>query len=113
MKLPKTVLVGSQPYSIVERDQESDGMLGESYAYTLPDSNLIVMRRSLPDSRKRQILIHELMHALVFTFGRNDRVEKNESFDDWEHHFITLTNEPLLMLLRDNPDLVEFLLHEA
>lgn len=112
MKLPKEIHVGSQVYSIVERTPDTDGMLGESYAYTLAESNLIVIRRDQPYARKRVILIHELLHALIFTFGRNDRVEKNENYDDWEHYFITLTEEPFVMLLRDNPDLVEFLLGE-
>ena len=113
MKLPKEVTIGAQTYRIVERPEAEDGMLGEAYAYTLVESNLIVMRRDLPLERKRSILIHELLHAVIFTFGRGDRVEKNESFDDWEHHFITLIQEPFLILLRQNPDLVEFLTYDA
>lgn len=113
MKLPKDVLIGAQTYRIIERSETDDGMLGQSYAYTLIESNLIVMRRDLPLERKRSILIHELMHAVIFTFGRSDRVEKNESFDDWEHHFVTLTQEPFLLMLRQNPDLVEFLTDDA
>lgn len=109
MKLPQQAYVGAQVYKIIERTESVDGMLRDAYAYTLVESNLIVVRRDLPLERKRSILLHELMHAVIFTFGRSDRVEKNESFDDWEHHFIVLIQEPLLMLLRDNPDLVDFL----
>ena len=112
MKIPKEILVGTQHYTVVERTPETDGMLGESYAYTLVESNLIVLRRDMPVSQKRKILIHELLHAIIFTFGRSDRVEKNDNFDDWEHHFITMTSEPLSMLLRNNPDLLDFLLAE-
>jgi hypothetical protein len=110
LKLPKEVLVGSQPFAVIERTPETDGMLGEAYAYTLVESNLIVVRRDLPAAHKRKILVHELLHAVIFTFGRSDRVEKNDNFDDWEHHFITMTSEPLVMLVRNNPDLVGFLL---
>lgn len=113
IRVPKDVLVGAQTYTILERNESEDGMLGEAYAYTLVESNLIVMRKNLPLDRKRSILLHELLHAVIFTFGRSDRVEKSESFDDWEHHFITLTQEPLVMLLRANPDLVEFLTDDA
>lgn len=109
MKLPKQIRVGSQYYRIVERAPEEDGMLGESYAYTLVESNLIVFRKDLPLDRKRSILIHELLHALIFTFSRTDRVEKNDNFDEWEHYFIGLVQEPLTLLIRDNPELVEFL----
>lgn len=112
-RLPREVIIGAQLYRIIERSESEDGMLGEAYAYTLIESNLIVMRRGLPMDRKRSILIHELMHAIIFTFGRSDRVEKSESFDDWEHHFITLTQEPLLMLIRQNPELIEFLTDDA
>lgn len=108
-KLPKSVLIGAQRYRIIERNESEDGMLGEAYAYTLVESNLIVMRANLPLERKRSILIHEILHAIVFTYGRSDRVEKNESFDDWEHHFIVLIQEPWLVALRENPELVEFL----
>lgn len=109
MKLPREVLIGSQTYKIIERTESQDGMLAEAYAYTLIESNLVVMRQNLPVERKRSILIHELMHAIIFTFGRSDRVEKNENFDDWEHHFVTLIQEPMVLLMRDNPDLVEFM----
>lgn len=112
IKLPKTVKVGSQTYKIIERLQNVDATLGGAYAYTLVDENLIVMRQDLHIERKRSILIHELLHALIFTFSRSDRVERNDNYDDWEHHFITMIQEPLTMLLRDNPDLVDFLLDD-
>lgn len=109
MKIPSKIRVGSQNYRIVERSPDDDGLLGESYAYTLVESNLVVMRKDLPIDRKRSILIHELLHALIFTFSRTDRAEKNDTFPEWEHYFIGIIEEPLTLLLRDNPELVEFL----
>lgn len=113
LRVPKSVVVGAQTYQIIERPESQDGMLGEAYAYTLVESNLIVMRQNLPLERKRSILIHEILHAVIFTYGRSDRVEKNESFDDWEHHFVVLVQEPMLLLLRQNPELVEFLTYDS
>lgn len=112
MRLPKSVKVGTQTYKIIERTAAIDATLGGAYAYTLVDENLIVMRQDLHIERKRSILVHELLHALIFTFSRSDRVEKNENYDDWEHHFITMLQEPLTMLMRDNPDLMDFLLED-
>jgi len=113
MKLPKEIKVGSQNYKIVERSETSDGMLGEAYAYTLKAGNLIVMRSDMPIERKRSVLVHELLHALIFTYSRSERKENDSSFDEWEHYFIGILEEPFTLLLRDNPELVEFLTYDA
>jgi len=42
MKLPKDVLIGAQTYRIIERSETDDGMLGQSYAYTLIESKDLV-----------------------------------------------------------------------
>lgn len=109
MKLPSKVKVGAQVYKVIERTQGEDGGLADALAYTLVESNLIVMRKDLPEDRKKSVLIHEIMHALVYSFSRQDRQEKNEDFDAWEHYFIGIMQEPFLMVLRDNPDLVSYL----
>lgn len=113
MKLPKSVRIGSQAYRIVERDQSEDGGLQDSLAYTLTETNLIVFRKDLPVDRKRSILVHELLHAIIYCYARQDTEKiSNENFDDWEHFFIATFQEPLLSVMRENPDLMEFLLGE-
>ena len=109
MKLPSKLRIGAQTYKVEERPQATDGGLTDALAYTLVESNLIVLRKDLPEDRKRSLLIHESLHALVYSFNRQDRQDKNEDFDGWEHHFIGIVQEPLLMLLRDNPELVQYL----
>ena len=52
--------------------------------------------------------MHEILHAVIFTFG-DHTVKGNETFDDWEHHFIYTLQEPLTLLLKENPDLVAYL----
>lgn len=109
MKIPTKVRIGAQNYKVSERLQTEDGGLTDALAYTLVESNLIVVRKEMPEDRKRSILVHEIMHALIYSFTRQDRQEKNEDFDGWEHYFIGIMQEPLLMVLRDNPDLVAYL----
>lgn len=108
MRVPKQVKIGAQIYRIIERSESEDGGLSDAYAYTLTAHNLIVLKKEGPADRKRSFLWHELLHALIFTFG--EHTAKNlETYDDWEHHFIYLLQEPLTMLLLDNPELVEYL----
>ncbi len=106
---PATIKIGSQTYRIERRAPKEDGGLSTALAYTLVESNLIVISNQLPTDRARSILIHELLHALIYSFTRQDTPDKLESFDDWEHHFIGIVQEPLTMLIRDNPGLIEWL----
>jgi hypothetical protein len=111
-KVPSAVTVGSQVYRIVERTPGEDGGLSDSHAYTLNASNMICLSVELPPARKRSFLMHELLHAMIFTFSQSERNDKSENHDEWEHYFIGLVQEPLVMLLRDNPDLLEYLTND-
>lgn len=112
MRVPKDIRVGSQTYKVAERLADDDGGLVDSYAYTLPDSNLIVLRKDAPIDRKRALLMHELLHAVIFTFG-NHTTSDMEDYQGWEHHFIYTLQEPMVLVLRDNPELVAFLVGDA
>jgi hypothetical protein len=110
--IPTRVKIGTQTYRIQQRAPKDDGGLGNALAYTLVESNLIVISNQLPTDRQRSVLIHEIIHALIYSFTRQDTPDKLESFDDWEHHFIGIIQEPLIMLIRDNPDLIAYLTAE-
>lgn len=114
-KLPSKIKVGSQTYAIYERHISEDAALSDSHAYTYTEGNFIVVNKDLNPQLQRRYLMHEVLHALMFVFGQNDRADKDERTDtneNLEHWFIYLIQEPLVMLLRDNPDLVDFLLSE-
>jgi hypothetical protein len=110
--MPTTIKIGSQTYRIQLRSPKDDGGLSTALAYTLVESNLIVVSNQLPADRQRSVLIHELLHAVIYSFTRQDTPDKLETFDDWEHHFIGIVQEPLTMLLRDNPDLLTYITAE-
>jgi hypothetical protein len=61
---------------------------------------------------KRVTLFHELLHAIRVTFGGSFQPSKNTDYDDWEHYFIGLYEEPVVLMLRDNPELAAYLLGE-
>lgn len=103
--------MGTQDWTIVEHTSKEDGMLYEdNYGYTLERRNMIVIDKDASDSRKKQVLIHEILHAIRFTFFTGNKMAPKLSFEDTEHYFIGMYEETLLMVLQDNPPLVEYLL---
>jgi hypothetical protein len=106
--MPKQIKVGSQIFKVVTRDPANDGMLQEAVGYSLDDQNLIVISNKLGESKKRQTLMHEILHCLKFAFYAG-HYPLTKDLDTWEHFFIHLYEEPLVMVLRDNPALVKYL----
>ena len=109
--IPKTIKVGTQVWTIVEHTSKEDGMLYEdNYGYTLERRNMIVLDKDASDTRKKQVLMHEILHAIRFTFFTGNKMNSKLSFEDTEHYFIGMYEETLLMVLKDNPELLEYLL---
>lgn len=109
-EVPKKVKIGPQWYRVEQRKTGDDGMLSdESHAYTLGQRNLIVLSSELDDSNKKQVLVHEILHAIHNTLGSFSKPGKSAEFSDWEHHFISMYEVGLLMVLQDNPNLVKYL----
>ncbi len=107
----KTVKIGTQVWEIIERSSKKDSELNEgTYGYTMDKYNQIIIDIDLPESRKRTTVLHELLHAIRFTYGGATTPTKGTSYTDWEHHFIALWEEPLVTVLQENPELVKFLL---
>lgn len=103
--------MGTQDWTIVEHTSKEDGMLYEdNYGYTLERRNMIVIDKDASDSRKKQVLVHEILHAIRFTFFTGSKMAPKLNFEDTEHYFIGMYEETLLMILQDNPLLVEYLL---
>lgn len=111
MKLPTSIKIGSHNWSVTEikRKNQPDG---ESYGYTNDKDASITIDSEMPTSVKRVTLVHEIMHAIRFTFGGSYQPPKTTSFEDMEHYFIGLYEEPLTLVLRDNPALVAYLLQD-
>lgn len=109
--IPATIKIGTQVWTIVEHTSKEDGMLYEdNYGYTLERRNMIVLDKDASDTRKQQVLMHEILHAIRFTFFTGNKMAPKLNFEDTEHYFIGMYEETLLMVLKDNPDLLKYLL---
>lgn len=114
-KMPTKIQIGTQDWTIIERSSNIDDALSSSaYGYTLDRSSTIVIDADATPSRKRQTLLHELLHAIRFSMGNpttpstnDDEVKATEA---WEHYFIGIYEEGLLLTLRSNPDILDYLL---
>lgn len=107
----KKIKIGTQMWEIVERSSKKDSELNEgTYGYTMDKHNQIVIDQDMPVSRKRTTLLHEVLHAIRFTYGGSTVPSKGTSYMDWEHHFIGIWEEPLVTVLQENPEFADFLL---
>lgn len=116
-KVPTKIKIGAQTWEIIERSRDDDGFINEdSYGYTLPKSNTIILDKHCPPSRKRQTLFHELFHAIRFSNGSSgikpdmENIQQDEVIATWEHYFIAMYEDTMLLVLRDNPSVADYLL---
>jgi Mlc titration factor MtfA (ptsG expression regulator) len=108
------IKIGAHRYQVQERAPHQDGMLNdEAHGYTLESSNLIVLSKDLPLSKKQTILLHEILHAIRFVNDGMPKPKAKDEFEDWEHYFIAMYESNLLAVLKDNPHLVEWLMEDG
>lgn len=68
--------------------------------------DIIIDALTLPESHVREVLLHELLHAVQGTFQIDvSSADKDERDEQW----VARTTSPVLLLLRDNPHLVRYL----
>lgn len=68
------------------------------------DPSLIMIKAGLSLGRTRLVLLHEILHGLLEHTGREDLPE--------EEAIVLALAPSLLMVLRDNPALVDYLMHD-
>lgn len=110
MPLPTSVKIGPQTFKIEFRDPAKDGMLNDgSHGYTLEAGNLIVVSKAIDISKQRVTLVHEMLHACKFVFDTYAFKKESADLDDIEHLFISIYENAFLMILQDNPELIDWL----
>lgn len=98
-KMPKAVKVGAHTYSVVrpkspkDGDTEVDGLC-EDYELRL------TVRSGLKRSRAQETAIHELLHTC--TDGTDVAI-------DIEEKLVGMIAPKLLQIIKDNPELMEYL----
>lgn len=119
LQVPKKIKIGAQVWTVVERSRSDDGMINDdAYGYTLQKTNVIVLDKDCPPSRKRQTLFHELFHAIRYSSGSSgikpnlEEVLPSEVIITWEHYFIAMYEDTMLSILRENPTLTRYLLEK-
>jgi hypothetical protein len=111
LKIPSQIKIGTQLWTVAEvKRKHSSALAAGTYGETVYKDNTIVLDVELTGSAKRVTLFHEVLHAIRFTFGGSYFPPKGTPFEDWEHYFIGLYEEPILLVLKDNPDLLAWLL---
>ena len=111
-RCPDVVKIGFQQYRIVQLSSKEDPLLADSSAgYTQDSRNIIVIDRNLGEGKKRVTVFHELLRACRFIF-QNETPSKKVEYEEWEHHFISLWENSVLMVLKENPELTKWLLDE-
>jgi hypothetical protein len=109
--VPSKIKIGAQIFKVEERSVKQDGTLNDnSYGYTLDQGNLIVIDASIAFNKKQQTLLHEVIHALgmVHAAGMKQPGGKDE-YEVWEHHFIGIWESPMLLFIKDNPEVIAWL----
>lgn len=112
MEKPSKVKIGPQTFDIKFIHTSNDGMLNDgSYGYTLDVSNLIVVANDISLAKQRVTLLHEILHAARMVFD-NNRPTRKLDFDEWEHYFIGIYENALLLIMKDNVQLMKWLLSD-
>lgn len=108
---PSIVKIGPQTFDVEFRDPNTDGMLNDgSHGYTLDTGNLIVVSSAISLSKQKITLLHEILHAARMVFETVSTVPKKDTeYEDWEHYFIGIYENSLIMFMRDNPEIMEWL----
>lgn len=90
LKLPEIIRIGSVDYNVAYQRGLSSGdtLLGQiNYGHCT-----IRLEESLPASRAREVLAHELAHGILFEAGYEEHIEEQAN----------RLGKVLAMLLRDN-----------
>lgn len=93
--LPTTVSIGPFTWTI-----RTDARLADEYGLTTFDDLEIVLRQTMPDDLRKETLLHELLHAILFAQGVPAGAQEK-----WVKRLSPL----LFATLRDNADLRRFL----
>ena len=110
-KIPSKVKIGPQVFDIVQRNKNEDATLNDgSYGYTIDDGNIIVIDSAISVTKKQVTLLHEIMHCVRLINDAFPKPTKEDDFEAWEHFFIAMWESNLLMVLKDNVELTDWLL---
>jgi hypothetical protein len=113
MQMPSQVKIGPQLFSIIERTRKEDSLLNEdNYGYTIDQYNRIVIDKDMHKTKKQVTVLHEILHAARMVWQTPVIPKKNDDFDTWEHFFIGLYENTIIIIFKDNPELHAWLFED-
>ena len=113
-KPPKTVMIGSIMYELIFNqealDEEMRHLQQSLLGICIPTTHEIIISPKLGFDAMRAVIIHELLHALCGVSGLSNNVGQIEVPESNLEEYVAGTLEhPLLALIRDNPELFQWL----
>ncbi|GAX06822.1 hypothetical protein IWT25_02169 [Secundilactobacillus pentosiphilus] len=97
MKLPKQVKVSGIIYSVIEKKHPEDE--GHTvWGFTDYEVSKIFIRKGLSEQKKRQTLMHELVHAMLHEAGEDEHCN--------DESIVNPLGNMLDQVLQDNPELI-------
>lgn len=81
-------------------------------AWSRASEQRILMRDDMPPDYERETLLHEVIHQCLRVSGCDPDADAKAGVTDVEERAIKAMSGPLLGTLRDNPDLVAYLLDQ-
>lgn len=103
---PKQITIGSQKWKILWVDaivHDGQELLGLACGSQLE----LRVVKDRPTSALRETLLHEILHAICFVFGITMPTEGGAH--EREEQVVAQLTEPLLLVLRQNPKLADWL----
>lgn len=106
-KLPDAVKVGNYRFTVhsvsgVEMEKRAASGQFSGHAQTID------VRTDLGDANTRDILLHEILHGILFAYGLGKTLDLEG--DGHEERLVAALTPVLLQALRENPAVVRFLL---
>lgn len=108
MKLPSKVKINTYTYTISEEDEPTSSKIPDQAVWGFCDwtKQEIVIRKGCTTERKRNTLLHEIMHAVFESVHANP---SSMRADEIEEYFVVHGAPILVDVLRDNPAVVKYL----
>lgn len=107
-RVPRRIKVGAVTYRVRVRDLVSeDGKV--HFGRTDHPNATITLSSELSKDVLRATLLHELLHAMWTSICGQQVINQPETETDREEWLVRLVSDPLLLVLRDNPELAVWL----
>lgn len=98
--MPKMVRVGPHVYSVLRKP---GSVMGETLGHCDSSALQIWIKERLRKSKAQEILLHELLHAIIL-----QALDTTKKHDD--EAYVVVTAPLLLQVFHDNPELVAYLM---